>query len=173
MIKYRISKYNPNKRDSNNKYAVDTWTSYADIGKNYNNNRISFEEYIEVENNYVIVLMMVLEAVGVKRIQINDLEINFTISEMNQMFTNKLPMLTEVQINIINTLKNNYSIDYPQIGEYVRLILRECFWCRLYDKETENNIEFGYDYYMYITCAKIPNDIINRGSNIGVYIEKI
>lgn len=53
MLKVRITKYNPIYRDDNGYYTLNDWTSFSDIGKEYNNSIFTLEEYIKVENSYL------------------------------------------------------------------------------------------------------------------------
>ncbi len=48
MKEYRVTKYNPNNRDSKGSYLAEEWTSISDVGKS-----ITKSEYEEIENAYI------------------------------------------------------------------------------------------------------------------------
>ena len=48
-------------------------------------------------------------------------------------------------------------------------ILRETVWCYLKCLECEVKLEFGYDYYAYVSCRHLPKHIIRNANKIGIY----
>lgn len=53
MYGWRIIKYNPAFRDERGAYLKDEWTSVSDVGKSFDGEVLTFEEYYKIENAYV------------------------------------------------------------------------------------------------------------------------
>jgi hypothetical protein len=126
MNQYRITKYNPQFRDSTGAFLKHEWTSISDIGSSFAGVILKKEDYLAVESAYVESVMefitedqiTALHAVGVE-------------NHGNAISPNEGQIIP--------------TCDLPEI---IRSVLREEFWCRL---EVEDRfIHFGYDYYIYI-----------------------
>ncbi|QSX06726.1 hypothetical protein JYG23_04550 [Sedimentibacter sp. zth1] len=50
---WRITKYNPQYRDSYGAYLKDEWTSLSDVGKQYDGKVFTKDEYLEYERLYI------------------------------------------------------------------------------------------------------------------------
>ena len=168
MIKYRISKYNPK-----NKNLQNTWSSYSDIGKIYNGKIFTVEEYLLMEKNYINLILFILKENNIKNIKLEKLEIVFSIQELNKMLNDSGLFLSLEDINLINNLKNNKIFTFYELPRLIRLILRECFWGVLVSKNSKCIIEFGYDYYMYISGINLKIPKIVYLKNLNLYIEKL
>ena len=68
-------------------------------------------------------------------------------------------------------LTDNICLSLDEIEKIVSLALREVLWCKLYSINRNMEIEFGYDYYMYIKCNEISKDLVNKFLNMGIYVE--
>ncbi len=163
MYKYRITKYNPSFRDGNDVYLRDEWTSYCDIGKVYNGNIFLLEEYMDIEQKYCTALMEILQMNSCKRFTIIDLEIYRDISE---------EQLSTKEYVLLKALENNMKIPIEIIEDYIKLILREYFWCE-FMSENGVVIQFGYDFYMYVICPILDDRVIKKYSDVGIFIEHI
>lgn len=174
MYKYRISKYNPQYRDEKGIYHKEDWTSYSDIGKKYNGKVFSKDDYIKTETQYCNTILNILEINGVQEVILEDVELYFSVDEIKHMLRNKeLDFSIEGEI-AINSLKNGDKIDIHELKLYLRLILRECFWCRLLDVPSLIQVEFGYDYYVYLYSGNIiSTDIVENYKKEGMFIEKM
>ena len=173
MYKYRISKYDPQFRNDHGVYQKIEWTSYWDIGNIYDGKVLKKEDYLKVEEQYSNTVLKVLENSGTIAVVIEDLELNYTINKMKEMFSLRgLDLSTEDEL-IINSLRNNLMIKVSALSSYIKLILRECFWCKLTDTVLLNQVEFGYDFYVYISCNNVPKTIVNNCRDEGIFIEKM
>lgn len=63
---YRITKYNPANRNDSGNYCGDDWTSISDVGKFYNGELFTIEEYLRVENLYVCAVKKYMEYTHVR-----------------------------------------------------------------------------------------------------------
>ncbi|MBQ4521452.1 MAG: hypothetical protein IJA10_00660 [Lachnospiraceae bacterium] len=173
MYKYRITKYNPQYRDDKDIFMKNEWTSYTDIGKIYNEHIFLKEEYLSIEEKYCAVYLDILKSNGVSEVAIKDLECYFSISEINQLFKQRGLELSMEDEKIMCSLANDKKIKVNDLQEYIKLILRECFWCRFEDEVSSIQIEFGYDYYSYIFCNCINESLINKYKKMEIFIEKV
>lgn len=131
MISIRVSKYNPIFRDKNEAYKKSEWISYYDIGKCFEGEVFTEEQYLAVENGYLNVIKNLYEIYPSLILHIEGLE--------------------PIDKNI-DRWQDDDEITRDKIEELVRAILREKVWCKLINENVE--VHFGYDYYMYIVFIK-------------------
>ena len=174
MYKYRITKYDPQYRDEQGIYGREDWTSYSDIGNTYNGKLFGKDEYINTEKLYCKTVMSILRICGVKEVIVEDLESHFSVDEIKQMLQRKGLDLSNKEETIITSLCNGNKVHVDDLQLYLKLILRECFWCRFADADLLTQIEFGYDYYIYLNCRTIISDgFISDCKQEGIFIERI
>lgn len=173
MAKYRISKYSPEYRNEKGEYLKKDWTSYADIGKEFDEEQLTTEKYLSVEKNYSNIVKAIFVDNNIESVMVDELECNFTIGEIQQLLETKGISLSDRDIHIITSLKDGYTISRSNLKEVVSLILKDCFWCKLISTNQRFVIEFGYDLYIYITCDRVTNQIIEQAEDIGIYIESM
>lgn len=172
MHKYRISKYNPQYFDKQHIYHQNEWTSYSDIGKIYDGHTFKKDEYLKIEKDYCSAILEILSQNGSKELRIKDLEINFTVHEIETMLQSSGLSLSLEDKEIIAMLKNDKYININDLQPYLKLVLRECFWCRFVDIALLNQVEFGYDYYAYVYCKSISKQTVSSYRKRGIFIEK-
>lgn len=173
MKKYRISKYSPIYRDERGRYLKDDWTSYADIGKKFNGNQLTLEEYINVERNYQKIVKRICEECEATTLVVKELERGFSVEEIKNILIKKEIELSEEDIRFITDIKNGYLVSLDNLRKIVSFILKDCFWCKLECPTSKVTIEFGYDLYVYITCNEISKQTIQWVEKVGMYIESI
>ena len=135
MYHYKISKYNP-KMFENGHYTLDEWTEYSDIGKVFNNQKLTLKDYCVVELNYINFIKDVIDFIKADKFYIKDLEIYECVF-----------------------WENRQAINYLQLEELLKDCLRNKCWCRIYNDNL--CICFGYDYYLHI-CIDIEDVIISK-----------
>lgn len=135
MNRYRISKYNPLYRCAG-RYLKDEWTDFSDIGKIFEGNVLTEQEYLSVEQNYISCLVDILRLADVDVLSITALECYEDVPWKNQQ---------RVSIEIMPELFQN--------------CLRNKCWCKL--EEQKAYIHFGYDYYVYIGSV-LSCDLIEK-----------
>ena len=93
MVSYRITKYDPKKRDESGIYKdKNEWTSISDIGnKKYGN--VGFEEYEKVENSYIEAVRLILIEQKIDIVKVDSIETNidqeyFEAKKNENLFTN-------------------------------------------------------------------------------------
>lgn len=171
MIKYRISKYNPKYRDNGWLRLEDTWTSFSDIGKIYKGKELIIDEYLKVENKYIEVILDILTYFNIDYLRIEKLELRYSSLEIKKAMKDKGIIILQFEEEIIESLLKTKTLKLEHTPIYIKFILRECFWCELYSDIPTVLIEFGYDFYMYVTCPFIPKEIIDIFKSKGIFID--
>ncbi len=100
---------------------------------------------MSIEDAYVRVLLTIMREQGVHTLAVKGLEKNFYFlakSNNFQLYTNKIH-------DLYTKVLENDLIDIEEIGNLVRLILRDNLWCKL-EYNNKLCIHFGHDYYMYV-----------------------
>ena len=132
MNYWRITKYNPEFRDSNNIYQKDEWTSFSDINKIFNGKKLQLQEYLTVEKLYLNAILQFIKIMNIPFIEINDLEKN----ELDKEIINKYAEIYPDEIiNTYNTINNRSIIMLDKLEQICILTLREHIWLKLeYEK---------------------------------------
>lgn len=149
MFEYRITKYDPKHRDSSGAYTLDDWTSMSDIGKTFAGTVLTEAEYLRVEDAYVTTAIAVLREAGVRSLTVAGLE---NPSDVALSFTDG----SEFQLS--------------EIGEVIRRVLRDEFWCRL-DAAT-SFVHIGWDYYLYLGVPVTCPDAVKLANKRGLFVER-
>jgi hypothetical protein len=149
MHEYRITKYDPDRRDEHGAYPDDDWTAFSDIGRVIGAAVLTREEYDQVENAYLDAVRIFAEAAGIDEFSVRGLE------------RHGQPTLE---------LQEGQRLDLADALEVVRGLLREAgFWCRL---EADGGfVHIGWDYYMYFGATADVSDIIPAVKALDLHIE--
>ena len=169
MKKFRITKYNPNLRDVNGNYCKNEWTSISDVGRTYDGESFKLADYLKVEDNYLNAILGVLQDLGITEMRVQNLEL-YAIQSVRVGASKKEGLSLK---KALKKLKENMVFGTKELELYFRLQLQELFWCKWVDVHSDAIIEFGYDYYMYITCEKILPERIEYIERNGLFVEEI
>jgi len=160
MYCWRITKYNPKYRNEKGHYLKEEWTFFAQIGTTVEGKKVTFDEYVEIENKYIKAVLLIMECAQIESMQIVGLQKDKKLQKK---------WLEKQDIEIFNSLKNGQWVDRTIISHIIRLILREKIWCKL---ESENMyIHFGWDYYMFIGSTKPCQSAIKAIEKNGLFVE--
>jgi hypothetical protein len=146
---YRVTKYNPAFRDQSGAYTKVEWTSFTQIGQTFSGVMLTSDEYEHVEQAYVEAALSFLRESG--------------------LFTMRVAGLENSQTHPLD-FQNDSVLPLGRIGEIIRRILREEFWCRL--EGGQSFIHFGWDYYMYIGVPHPCPTARARAAELGLYVEE-
>ena len=147
MKEYRVTKYNPNNRDSKGSYLAEEWSSISDVGKS-----VTKSEYEEIENAYIDSALEFLKEQGISHLRLEGIE--------NSLETDE----PDIQLNEGILLKES------EIRIVMKSVLREKYWAKLVNKDTY--IHFGYDYYMYVGTPNEPKNAIVSAESRGLFVEE-
>jgi YD repeat-containing protein len=146
---YRITKYDPHRRDEHGSYPEDDWTAFSDVGREFGGVALTREEYDRVESSYLNAVQISAEAEGTSEFCVVGLELHGK------------PALE---------LREGQRLNLPDALEVVRGLLREAgFWCRL--ESDRGFAHIGWDYYMYLGATADVSGIIPAVKALGLYIE--
>jgi hypothetical protein len=146
---YRITKYNPAFRNSAGAYTRDEWTMFKDVGRSFGGAVLTREEYERVENAYVSAALAFMGEAGLASLAVDSLE-NHRGHE--------------------RTFEEGIVLPLEQVGDVIRRVLREEFWCRL--EGQGGFIHLGWDYYMYIGVPHSCPRARMRTIELGLYVEE-
>ena len=162
MNQYRVTKYNPLFRNEKGSYLKDEWTEYSDVGKSYNESKLSIEEYLNTEDKYISAVINFMMQNNVEFIFANNIEINespfdiYATDDMKKMYV---------------LLSENKKIEIADISSICKLILRNYIWCKL--EQEKMFVHFGYDYTMYIGVDNKENtNVIKNIEKSGLFVEE-
>src|SRR5690349_7280311 len=114
---WRITKYNPVFRDEKGTYQKDEWTAFSDIGKAYNGEILTFEEYKKIEDAYISTAFGFFSESNTESLKVNSLE------------KNNLPRIKKAQISDIEyapeLVENGLIVSDEIFEDICRLVLRE------------------------------------------------
>ncbi len=145
MTEFQITKYDPAKR-VNGIYTANEWTSFSDIGTDFDGTELSYETYLQTETAYIDSCLEIIEKAQITSLRVEEVE----------CYDENILIPSEVSSS-------------EEIRELIRGCLREHYWFKLTSKDFF--IRFGYDYYMYIGCA-LPKEIVeNIVESHGLYCE--
>ena len=151
MIKYRISKYDPEFRNVDGVYMNDEWTSISDVGKVYNGQIFTMEKYAEIEKNYLRFLESML---GSDKYMILKLECSNIDNLIDiGLFQSQSKLDNKKKIRLPKSIT---GMTISQVISFIRQCLQEKCWGKV--KGDNKVIYVGYEYYLHIDSKKeIPN----------------
>jgi hypothetical protein len=170
LTSYRITKYDPNKRNEQGHYLDNSeWTSISDIGKaEYNN--VTFEDYEEIESAYVAAVKLIMHANNLDFLKVDTLELNHKKNDFKEY--EKTGRLRNISVDFdkeVKILRDGMQLNLVEIDKIIRLILRETVWMLLVNKDFE--LRFGYDYYMYVKSTELKQDTIQKIEATKLFVE--
>ncbi|MCB2377644.1 hypothetical protein LGH70_08625 [Hymenobacter sp. BT635] len=170
MVTYRITKFDPAKRDKAGAYTDHAeWTSISDIGKSKYGSP-TYEEYEKVEMAYVAAITIVLAVNNIQSLSIDSLGLYTSRADFESFKTSeRLRNLAVAFDRDMAGLKEGQAVPVTQIDQLIRLRLREIIWMDLIAPQVK--VEFGYDYYMYVTCGELPAAAIKQIEETGLFVE--
>ncbi|MDF2565648.1 MAG: hypothetical protein K0Q53_2043 [Massilibacillus sp.] len=167
MFNWRITKYNPIYRDEFGRYNRNEWTSFSEVGKIFEDKKLTYDDYIAVEDSYVGAISKIMEDLNISSLKVTNIE------RRNNKFkpSQDCEFYTKEMIELYSSIQNNDFIGRREINQLSRLVLRENLWCKLNNDETMF-VHFGYDYYMYIGSQKICDTAINKIRETSLFVEE-
>jgi hypothetical protein len=149
VFEYRVTKYDPAFRDRAGRYVRDEWTSFGDIGRPFGGVVLTREEYQRVEDAHVEAALAFLREAGCASLVAAGVE-NHAGSPLAPAEGDRLAGL--------------------QLGEVVRRLLREEFWCRL--EGDGCFLHVGYDYYLYVGVPSPCPQACQLAARLGLFAEE-
>lgn len=144
MNEYRITKYDPKKRNDQGHYLdLDEWTEFSDVGE-----RVPLKEYESVEKAYIssaLDLVSECEPLGLSIKSLED-------------YQNKC------------SFQEGDTVPQKDLETVLRSLLRGDYWCKL--ESGHAFVHVGWDYYMYVGVQSASPQSISRVTRRGLYVEE-
>lgn len=157
MKNFRISKYNPTKRNSDGFYLEEEWTSISDIGKRFKDKTLGSDHYIEMEERYIGVIRDYCLNTGINSFILKDLiRLDLTSNKSIQSVYSTELILTHENIH------GNKIFGLEEIQNVARLMLREDLHGQIFEVKGRFTAEFGYDYYMYVSIEEVYSQVLEK-----------
>jgi hypothetical protein len=160
MFCYRITKYNPEYRDSRGAYLRDEWTSYSDIDKNFQDTTLDYQTYLKTESAYINAIIVFMKCLHLDKLCINKRD-SYRSDSTTVYISKYFPDTT--------VLRDGKCFDKVAVANISRLILREQLWCKL--EADSMYVHFGWDYYMYIGSNKKCSRAVTAIQKTGLFVE--
>ena len=149
MFQFRLSKYDPSRRDAQGAYLPDDWTSIADVGRPFDGQVLTQATYRQVEDSYLDVLAAFMAEAGVPELTIEGLE---------------LPEHADVP------WQEGQTLDGDALHDVWRHVLRQQAWCR-FRHASGFFIHFGYDLYAYVGTPRPSPQALALATQRGLFLE--
>ena len=154
MYSWRITKYDPLKRDADGSYLnLEEWTCFSEVGT-----KVSMEEYQKQEEKYLHAVTTFMAEMSLNKVYVIALE-QWSDEVINQ---NAEEFLSKIWVGKAVTIQ--------EVRELVKLTLRNAIWCKLEYKK-QLFIHFGYDYYMYIGASEECTKAKEIVKETGLFID--
>jgi len=161
-----VTKYNPVFRNDEGHYKKEEWIGFFQLGKKTGGDILTYDEYVKIENRYVLAAKLFLSFNNCSDIIIMNLE-KQEIDDFSFYFRNDEKGLIET----LNAVKEGGIVSGENIDNIIRLILREVIWAELFCKTDESvAVRFGYDFYMYFNSPKKWEILIPEIEKIGLFV---
>ena len=143
---WRISRYDPGRRDSRGACQDETWTSISDVGKRFDDGELTLEAYFRVEDAYIDAFTAFAEESDVERVAVKALDQGAGLREGE---------LLRVQ----------------DARDVVRRMLREDVICQLEEPDNRLSLHVGFDLYMYVGSERPCVRAVQRTQAAGLYVD--
>jgi hypothetical protein len=143
---WRITRYDPARRDERGAYPVAAWTSIADVGTVFDEVELTLAEYERVEAAYVEAFSAFAEESGIDELVVRSLESGDGMEEGEVL-----------------SLENARAV--------VRRMLREEVICKLEAPNATFVVHVGFDLYMYVGSMRSCPSGERRVRSLRLFVE--
>jgi hypothetical protein len=165
---WRISKYNPAFRDENYAYLRDEWNSVGDIGHTFEGVTLDAATYLATEAAHVEAVRAFMADAKVEVLTVTDFE---GPSEEDYEYLRKLALPDSHELaQRMRQIHEGDEISGELIGQILRLLLRQVFWCRLVDSQ---RFVVHCSEYLYIHIGTVaPSErALARVQELGLFVD--
>ncbi|MEO9877285.1 MAG: hypothetical protein ABJ360_18170, partial [Roseobacter sp.] len=168
MHQYRITKYDPGKRDQDGAYLVDDWTCAGDIGRKFQGEELAAADYLRMEDNYVRAMLRFFDASGLPHLRVTCLENRFADENLARIETTWPDLIDPAIVDLV--LHEDQEVCRNEIGLICRMVLRNIIWCKL-EFAGRFFVHFGWDFYMYIGVVPDASVAARQAEANGLFVE--
>jgi hypothetical protein len=144
---YRVTKYDPTKRDSAGHYTGDDWFLHSQIGQTFGGIALTENEYLRVESAYITAAIDFHREAGLPdifAIGVEDSKSHGAPTEGSLIPADGLPI-------------------------FCRAMLRDEYWFRI--EGGDFFIHFGWDFYMYLGASTPCERSLEHARSLGLFPE--
>lgn len=163
VFQWRVTKYDPRRRDRQGRFRDDDWTAVSDIGAVFGGRPLDVDDYLAVEDRYVAAAMRFRQDSRADNVRVVDLEPP-DLSEIAE----GVPLTDLVRTG--PPITEGQRVIGVEFDRLVRLNLRSLIWCKL-EQPGRFFVHFGHDYYMYIGSAEPCAEAIAFAEQSGLFVE--
>ncbi|MFJ2047240.1 hypothetical protein ACIOBL_26935 [Paenibacillus taichungensis] len=176
-IKYfwQITKYTDDEHPLHQQGKKPTWTSVSDIGKIYDGNKFTVNDYLRTEEMFIRAIKIFMINLGSSKIFVRQLEKPLDLEVIKDSIIKKgfsLEDYTEM-LKFYQLVENGTSIGLNEVEFISRLALREYIWVEL--ESNSMFVRFDYDYYVdigsTIDCEKAVKQVREMGLSVNLWKE--
>lgn len=167
MKAYGITKY----RNLKGEIAEQEWISISDIGRSFGGVTLTAESYMDTEDAFVRIILRILDYMGVKKCKIKNIDKMDIIKSRPEIPVSDdvKALYTQKLWNFYDSLHENQEIDLMEMGDVIRLQLREDIWARVY-VPYRFKLFIGYDYMVDVETSVSLDPILEELNNMGLYV---
>ena len=129
MHNFRISKYDPARRNRDGLYLVGDWTCASDIGKRFHGAQLTAADYLRTEAAHVAAALRFFDASGLPHLRVTCLEDRFAGQNLAQLKADQ-PDLCDPAFAALD-LHEDQKAGRREIEQICRMVLRNLIWCKL------------------------------------------
>lgn len=152
LYRYRVSKYNPIYREQD-VYTKNEWTDYSDVGDEFGGGILNYQDYLDVERNYLCFLNEVLHLAEVESMTISGYEPISNLARFQSLFVKPVEIKSK-----------------KKILSFAKGCLRNKFWGKLNGQTLD--VHFGYDFYMYVGCSINESTVTALAEKYNLFCEE-
>lgn len=160
-FQWRVTKYDPARRDEQGYYLPDDWTFFAQVGQVIGGRQLTHQDYLRVESAYVGTALRFMAEAGLTGLEVVDLQ---THGQAHEDYLQGISLLP-------SSLKPGALVGGGALEGLIRLNLREALWCKL-EAPNAFYLHFGWDYYMYIGSISPSPQAIGFARGSGLFVEE-
>lgn len=143
---WRVTRYDPARRDERGAFPRQSWTSIADVGRIFDGVELTLEDYERIENAYLDAFVGFAEDAGVEQLQVRSLERGDGIDEGD-------------------------IVSPEEARHIVRRLLREEVICKLEAPDNRFALHVGFDLYMYVGSMTPCRSAQRHAEELGLFVE--
>ncbi len=154
-------------------YLEDEWTRVFDVGKSFDGEVLTFENYRKIEDAYVSIILSFGSESGFDMLIVTYLETQQLSQNLKTQAKNLKTQAKNLQDIAFNSklIRKEMALSGDALADVCRLVLREIFWCKL-EFGSDFYIHFGWDYYMYVGSSVFCKKSIAYAKQQGLFVEE-
>jgi hypothetical protein len=161
-MKYEVNKYPPAKF-RHGKFLREEWTSCGDIGRVDSPVRVDRDEYLRVENLYVMAINEISKLIQPELLRVRGLE--FWEASSDQLSTLGLADVFDGAV----APDEGEHVSGARLDNIARRCLREVAWCELWHPPTLL-VHFGYDLRLIVAATLPLTEVLDKIRHSGLFV---